>query len=145
MPNYPNADSSLKKAEVPDNDFLNADGSLNRDNVSDIATPALTAAQFVLQPGWDVIVNLRWADDLGYVYLNDVLVATYVIFSSSHPVVSLRNGLRPGSNFLRVHQYDTNPGGQNWWGISYSIGIFDNNGKPAFPLIDIELRGRSSR
>jgi len=137
--------SPFRPSLADDRSFLNADGSLNRANVSDPITPALNAARFVLQPGWDVIVDLRWADDLGFVYLNGTLVANYDISRPTHPIISLRNILSPGLNVLRIYQFDTNPGGQNFWGISYSLGIFDEHGRPAFPNINIELHGPSSR
>jgi hypothetical protein len=95
-----------------------------------------------VRPGWDVVLEIRKCDDRAEAYLNDRLIVAMSLRDS--PVrVSLQKGLVPGQNILRIRAIDDNPGGVNWWGINYALGVYDANNQPQDELIEINLSGRS--
>ncbi|WP_148293740.1 hypothetical protein [Azospirillum sp. B4] len=117
-------------------------GKIDRTSIKVAEKSEFLTISYQIKDGWDVIVHLISADDHAQVYLNGVLIYALDI-NHSTPPISIKNILSPGANELRVVGIDDNPGGENYWSIDYTIGIFDANDKPAYDAIHIPLRGRS--
>jgi hypothetical protein len=97
------------------------------------------AANFPIRQGWNVSVEIFFADDLAAAILNGNTVLT-VNFGESGKRVDLQNILQNGDNTLRMVCHNIHP---PRWTFRYRIGVFDENGRPQYDAIDITAKGET--
>jgi hypothetical protein len=97
---------------------------------------------FNIERDWDVVLELRDADDVGAAILNGVTIVLLNIKHSNpnKAKVSLKNILVSGRNTLAIQGHNVDP---PVWSLKYTLGIFDAQGRPAFEAINITMSGRT--
>lgn len=96
------------------------------------------ASSFPIKVGWNVRVQLFYADDYAVVLLNDTPVLDISFGEAEKDPVDLQSILKTGENSLRVICYNYHP---NFWSLRFRIGVFDAAGKPTMDAIDLSPKG----
>jgi hypothetical protein len=96
------------------------------------------ASSYPIHAGWNVSVQLFYADDYAVVTLNGEPVLDIGFGEAEKAPVDLQNVLRDGDNFLRVVCWNYHP---DFWSFRYKIGVFNEAHEPAMAAIDLSPKG----